>query len=292
MKKIFIATLFASFALVLASNAGTAKVFVQYLGGNLKTPTEDQQASYAAFLSTNNVDFGVFYGPTSASGFGLTAAGYATEFEYVSGMNKGGRVLVYKTADWRIAQHDEAVNQGTSKYPNWCNAYIVERKSNGEQFYVVMFTGSRFDKGSYLTYGGYLSARANLGPWLLVALPYNGALYTSDSYTSTVASNLSSSYTRAPNASGTGAIFSKKHATLSTSGVSVPQATLGFGGEPDQFVPGFLPFGRNRVLCLARGDRKGNQGRRNVQVLEGSAHGVFSADGSDPQILLGFEGAE
>ncbi|MCR5840265.1 MAG: InlB B-repeat-containing protein, partial [Kiritimatiellae bacterium] len=125
-----------------------------------------------------------------------------------------------------------AVNQGTSKYPNWCNAYIVERKSNGEQFYVVMFTGSRFDKGSYLTYGGYLSARANLGPWLLVALPYNGALYTSSSYTSIVASNLSSSYTRAPNASGTGAIFSKKHDTLSTSGVSVPQATLGFGGEP------------------------------------------------------------
>ena len=237
MKKLLIATLFASFALVLDSNAGTAKVFVQYLGGNLKTPTGDQQASYAAFLSTNNVDFGVFYGPTSAGNFGLTAEGYATEFEYVSGMNKGGRVLVYKTADWRIAQHDEAVNQGTSKYPNWCNAYIVERKSNGEQFYVVMFTGSRFDKGSYLTYSGYLSARANLGPWLLVALPYNGALYTSDSYTSTVASNLSSSYTRAPNASGTGAIFSKKHATLSTSGVSVPQATLGFGGEPAALAP-------------------------------------------------------
>ena len=222
----------AALALAWASHAGTARVFVQYLGGNLANPSETQQASYAAFLADNNIDFGVFYGPTSASGFGLTATGYATDYEYTSGMNKGGRVLVYKTSDWNVVQHDTAENRGTAKYPNWCSAYIVERKSNGEQFYVVMFTGSRFDKGSYLTYGDYLSARANLGPWLLVALPYNGALYTSSSYSSMVASNLSGNYTQVPNVSGTGAVFARNHATLSSSGVSVPQSTLGFGGEP------------------------------------------------------------
>ena len=110
----------------------------------------------------------------------------------------------------------------------------MERKSNGEQFYVVMFTGSRFDKGSYLTYGNYLSDRANQGPLLLVALPYNGALFTSSSYESQVASNLSSSYVRAPNVSGTGAVFAKKDnpLTVSASGSSVSQTALGFGGEP------------------------------------------------------------
>ena len=218
----------------LSANAGTARVFVQYLGGNLKTPTDVQQERYAQLLSGYNIDFGVFYGPTAASNFGLAAEGYATDFEYNSSMNKGGRVLVYKTSDWRIAQHDAATNEGTSKYPNWCSAYIMERKSNGEQFYVVMFTGSRFDKGSYLTYGNYLSARANQGALLLVALPYNGALYTSDSYASQVASNLSSSHVRAPNVSGTGAVFAKKDnpLTVSASGDSVSQTALGFGGEP------------------------------------------------------------
>ena len=231
MKRIAFLVLLSTFA-VLPSFGGTAHVFVQYLGGNLASPSETQQASYASFLADNNIDFGVFYGPTSASGFGLTAAGYSTEYEYTSGMNKGGRVLVYKTSDWDVVQHDAAEDRGSAKYPNWCSAYIVERKSNGEQFYVVMFTGSRFDKGSYLTYGSYLSARANLGPWLLVALPYNGALYTSSSYSSMVASNLSGSYTRVPNVSGTGAVFARNHDTLSASGSSISQSTLGFGGEP------------------------------------------------------------
>ena len=234
MGKTFASTLVA-LALVATANAGTARVFCQYLGGNLASPTAEQQASYGAFLSTNNVDFGFFYGPTSAGNFGLAAEGYTATIEYVSGTTKGGRVLVYKTSAWRVASHDSPENVGSSKYPNWCERYVLERLSNGEQFAVVLFTGTRFDKGSYLTYGTYLSNTPTLypGAWVLVALPYNGALYTSSSYSSIVASNLSSGgYTRAPNVSGTGAVFSKNHATLSTSGASVPQSTLGFGGEP------------------------------------------------------------
>ena len=231
-RSVLVCAFLGMIAFAATANAGTVKVFVQYLGGNLANPSETQQASYAAFLADNNIDFGVFYGPTSASGFGLTAAGYSTEYEYKSGMTKGGRVLVYKTSDWDVAQHDAAENRGTAKYQNWCSAYIVERKSNGERFYVVMFTGDRFDRSSYLTYGGYLSDRANLGPWLLVALPYNGALYTSSSFSSMVASNLSSGYTQVPNVSGTGAVFARNHTTLAASGSSVSQSTLGFGGEP------------------------------------------------------------
>lgn len=234
MKRLLLVPALAIAAMLFAAQAhgGTARVFSQYLGGNLASPSEAQQTSYASFLSTNNIDFGVFYGPTSASGFGLMAEGYSTEYEYKSGMGKGGRVLVYKTSDWSVVQHDAAEDRGSAKYPNWCSAYVVERKSNGEQFYVVMFTGERFSGGSYMTYEGYLSARANQGPWLLVALPYNGALYTGTSNPSQVASNMSGSNTQVPNVSGTGAVFARNHGTLSASGVSVPKSTLGFGGEP------------------------------------------------------------
>ena len=214
------------------AHAGTAHVFCQKLG-NLASPTEAQQSEYASFLASNNIDFGFFYGPTSAANFGLTAEGYTSTLEYVSDTTGGGRVLVYNPSVWRVASHDSPQNVGSSKYPNWCERYVLERLSNGEQFAVVLFTGKRFDKGSYLTYGSYLANTSTLypGAWVLVALPYNGALYTS-SYSSMVASNLSGSsgnYTRAPDVSGTGAVFAKKHDTLSISGASV---SLSFGSEP------------------------------------------------------------
>ena len=69
----------------LQSLGGTARVFVQNLGGNLKTPNDVQQEHYVQFLSGYNIDFGVFYGPTSASNFGLTADGYSATVEYNSG---------------------------------------------------------------------------------------------------------------------------------------------------------------------------------------------------------------
>ncbi|MBR4653013.1 MAG: InlB B-repeat-containing protein [Kiritimatiellae bacterium] len=209
-------------------------MFCQYLGGNLTTPSAEQLTSYAAFLSTNNVDFGFFYGPTGAENFGLTAEGYTATTEYVSNMAKGGRVLVYKTAAWRVASHDSPQNTGTDTDPVWCERYVLERLSNGEQFAVVLFTGTRFDTGSSLAYEDYLSNTPALypGAWVLVALPCNGALCTSSIDSSIVASNLSGDYTRVPNVDGTGAVFSKNHATLSTSGASVPQETLGFGDEP------------------------------------------------------------
>ena len=51
-----------------------------------------------------------------------------------------------------------------------------------------------------------------------------GALYTSPSFSSMVASNLNGSYTQVPNVSGTGAVFAKNHTTLAASGSSVSHA--------------------------------------------------------------------
>ena len=219
------------------AKAGTARVFVQYLGGNLKTPTDDQQTSYAAFLSTNNVDFGVFYGPTSASNFGLTAEGYTATLEYNSGTSSygGGRVLVYKTALWDVDTHYSPENYYDSG-KMWCESYVMKRKSNGELFLVVFCTGNRFDKASYCNpLRTYAAGKLALHPeaWTLIALPNNSSLGKMYSDANVLSSNLTGNgYTRRPTVSGTGAIFAKNHATLSTSGVSVPQATLGFGGEP------------------------------------------------------------
>ena len=223
--------------LALQSFGGTARVFVQNLGGNLKTPNDVQQEHYVQFLSGYNIDFGVFYGPTSASNFGLTADGYSATVEYNSETSSygGGRVLVYKTALWEVAAHYSPTNYYNSG-KMWCESYVMQRKSNGEQFLVVFCTGNRFDKGSYCNpLRSYVAEKAALHPgvWSLVALPYNNSLGKIYSGDNVLSSNLTGNgYTRTLTADGTGAVFAKNHTTLSASGSAVSQSTLGFGSEP------------------------------------------------------------
>ena len=76
MGKTFAGTL-AALALVATANAGTIRVFAEYIGtGSYSSPSQARKDAYANFLSTNNVDFGVFYGPSSAGNFGFTHADY------------------------------------------------------------------------------------------------------------------------------------------------------------------------------------------------------------------------
>ena len=84
------------------AHGGTAHVFCQYLG-NIASPSQTQLTSYANFLANNNIDFGVFYGATSAANFGLVAEGY-TAVTTITG-DFPGRTLVYKTSAWEIAHH-------------------------------------------------------------------------------------------------------------------------------------------------------------------------------------------
>ena len=223
--------------LALQSFGGTTRVFVQNLGGNLKTPDDVQQEHYVQFLSGYNIDFGVFYGPTSASNFGLTADGYSATVEYNSGTSDygGGRVLVYKTSLWEIAAHYSPTNYYSSG-KMWCESYVLRRKSNGEKFLVVLCTGNRFDKGSYCNpLRTYAAEKAALHPgaWTLIALPYNNALGKIYDSKNELSSNLTGNgYARTLTADGTGAVFAKNHTTLSASGSAVSQSTLGFGSEP------------------------------------------------------------
>ena len=222
-------------ALVLfgaTAKAGTANVFCQNLG-NLASPTDAQQAEYRLFLSTNNIDFGVFYGPTSAGNFGLTAEGYTARTAYVSKTSGGGRTLVYKTSAWLVAEHVAAAMTGGSKTP-WCEMYLMERISNGEQVVFVLCTGDRFDKGTYADpVKAYANSQAasHPGAWTLIAVPYNNALGVnySDNGNCLSSSIVNGGYTRTLSDSSTGAIFAKNHTTMQQSGSAV---SLSFGNEP------------------------------------------------------------
>lgn len=203
---------------------GTAHVFCQNLG-NLASPTDAQQTEYRSFLSANNIDFGVFYGPTSAGNFGLTAEGYTARTAYVTKTSGGGRTLVYKTSAWRVAEHVAAAMTGGSKTP-WCEMYLMERISNGEQFVFVLCTGERFDNGTYAyPVRNYANAKADLypGAWTLIGLPYANALGVNYQGNGTCLSSatIAGGYTRTLSASSTGAIFAKNHTTLQQSGSAV-----------------------------------------------------------------------
>ena len=64
-------------AFAATANAGTINVFAQYLGTtSYSAPLAALQDRYAKFLSQGNLDFGVFYGPSSAADFGFTHSDY------------------------------------------------------------------------------------------------------------------------------------------------------------------------------------------------------------------------
>ena len=122
---------------------------------------------------------------------------------------------------------------GGSKTP-WCEMYLMERISNGEQFVFVLCTGDRFDNGTYAyPVRNYANAKADLypGAWTLIGLPYANALGVNYQGNGTCLSSatIAGGYTRTLSASSTGAIFAKNHTTLQQSGSAV---SLSFGSEP------------------------------------------------------------
>ena len=221
-----------AFAFVFQSFGGTAHVFCQHLGGNLKTPTEDQQTEYRSFLSNNNIDFGVFYGPTSASNFGLTADGYTATTTYTDGEYSGGRTLVYKTSVWNLIQTYEP-NCFNSTGKGWANAYVLQRKSNGEKFVLVTAKADRFDKGSYCGHVGYAKGKRSSDARVLVAIPYKGG-FSNGKTTNLVDTKLTEdgTFNKYRASTSAGAIFAEVDATLSATADSVSQSALGFGNEP------------------------------------------------------------
>ncbi len=220
-------------ALVLfgtTASAGTVNVFCQHLGGNIDSPSDPQQTTYVSFLSDKNIDFGVFYGPEGNEHFGLMADGYAATNVYVSSTTGGGRTLVYKTSAWSVAKHYTAADDPKGKYHCWNEAFVVERKSNGERFGVILFTSDRYDS-KYTQYNSYITSRINDNPdaWMLAMPPYSKGVQSTHVY-----SILSNRFERALGyeKSKLGEIFARKDNTLSIlSSNEVSRTTLGFGTE-------------------------------------------------------------
>ena len=55
---------------------------------------------------------------------------------------------------------------------------------------------------------------------------------------------------------------------------------------------GLLELGGKGEGCQAGGEGEGNEGGRDVEIVEGTGHGVLSADGGEAQLVLGSEGSE
>ena len=85
------------------AKAGTLNVFAEYIGTTAhSSPNADQQAAYAAFLENNDIDFGVFYGPSSSGNFGFSHADYSKSSGSSAGGTGGFHIFVYKKARWTL----------------------------------------------------------------------------------------------------------------------------------------------------------------------------------------------
>lgn len=62
--------------------------------------------------------------------------------------------------------------------------------------------------------------------------------------------------------------------------------------EENQHVPFFFQFLAYRFRSLAGSDGKGNEGGRNMDVVESAAHGVLAADSTQTQGFLHMEGTQ
>ena len=54
---------------------------------------------------------------------------------------------------------------------------------------------------------------------------------------------------------------------------------------------GSFELGRNCLAGFAGGESKGDEGGRDVEVLEGTGHGILSSDGGEAESLLSMEGS-
>ena len=206
---------------------GTTHVFCQYLG-NIASPSQTQLTSYANFLANNNIDFGVFYGATSAANFGLVAEGY-TAVTTITG-DFPGRTLVYKTSAWEIAHHyDLAYN---TSYFIQTEAYVMQNKTTGEQVLFVMPTCTKAS-GLGKTSGAAVARNYTNGKKgdypsavILMAIPYTKGLKNEDSNHYWNADLTGNGYVRTLSVSNVGAVFAKDANITSYSGADVTCVTV------------------------------------------------------------------
>ena len=138
-----LAVLAALAAFATTASAGTVKVFSEYIGTtSYASPSQTRQEAYAVFLEDNDIDFGVFYGPSSAGNFGFTHADYTKSAGSSAGGAGGFHVFVYKTARWTLLKRYGMSTASNKK--NSADACVVEDKTTGEQFIFLMPTGTTF----------------------------------------------------------------------------------------------------------------------------------------------------
>ena len=125
------------------ARAATINVFSEYIGTtSYSSPSQAQQDAYAEFLEDNDIDFGVFYGPSSAGNFGFTHADYTKSPSNKSSGASGFHIFVYKKARWRLVKQYDM--EFASNKKNSANACVVEEKTTGEQFIFEMPSGNTF----------------------------------------------------------------------------------------------------------------------------------------------------
>ena len=125
------------------AKAGTLNVFAEYIGTTAHlSPNADQQAAYAAFLENNDIDFGVFYGPSSSGNFGFSHADYSKSSGSSAGGTGGFHIFVYKKARWTLLKRYDM--QTASNKKNSADACVLQDKITGEQFAFVMPSGNAF----------------------------------------------------------------------------------------------------------------------------------------------------
>ena len=131
----------AALVLALQSFGGTVNVFAQYIGtASYSSPSQERQDAYAAFLSQGNIDFGVFYGPSSAGNFGFTHADYTKSSGSEAGGCGGFHVFIYKTSRWQLVKRYALAKVNK----NSADACVMEDKTTGERFAFVMPVGSSY----------------------------------------------------------------------------------------------------------------------------------------------------
>ena len=215
MGKTFASTL-AALALVATANAGTIHVFAEYLGtGSYASPSQARQEAYAAFLENNDIDFGVFYGPSSAGNFGFTHADYTKSASDKASGVSGFHIFVYKTARWRLVQQYNM--QTASNKKNSANACVVEDKTTGEQFAFVMSTGNTF---RYVGQGSDISAISAIRSSCKTDYPnakmlFGLSLKNGVEYSNHAQTIVNWGFTEARDGTSCGAIYAQNHASRS-----------------------------------------------------------------------------
>ena len=142
MKKT-IAMILAAFAFATTAMAGTLNVFAEYIGtGSYASPSQERKDAYAAFLENNDIDFGVFYGPSSSGNFGFSHADYSKSAGSGSSGSAGFHIFVYKKARWTLLKRYDM--QTASNKKNSADACVLQDKTTGEQFIFEMPSGTSF----------------------------------------------------------------------------------------------------------------------------------------------------